>query len=26
MFPSSRLVKNRITLWPETLVVYGGVE
>lgn len=26
MFPSSRLVKNRITLWPETLTVYGAVE
>lgn len=26
MFPSSRLVKNRITLWPETLTVYGGME
>lgn len=23
MFPSSRLVKNRITFWPETLTVYG---
>lgn len=23
LFPSSRLVKNRITLWPETLIVYG---
>jgi hypothetical protein len=26
MFPRSRLVKNRITVWPETLTVYGGVE
>jgi hypothetical protein len=26
LFPSSRLVKNRITLWPETLIVYGGAQ
>jgi hypothetical protein len=26
LFPSSRLVKNRITVWPETLIVYGAAQ